>query len=66
MNRRTKHLKICPQCDRIHPSDCARVFGSRFAPGPKKYVAQFPGATPRDTRGEAEADYCRYRLEGDK
>ena len=50
----------CPECGRIHPSDCVRA-GWRFDPPDDystTYRADYPDAPIRLSRTEAEADWC--------
>lgn len=46
--------KPCEKCGRHHsdPTTDVRVFGSRFAPGQKRFRADYDGAPMRDTRDE--------------
>ncbi len=50
----------CPECGRVHPSDCVRAVG-RFDDGATVYAARLPEALVRQTRAEAESDWCRAR-----
>lgn len=49
---------FCPECGRVHPSDCVRAVG-RFDDGAAVYAARLPEALVRQTRAEAEADWCK-------
>lgn len=52
----TQKKPLCPMCDSVHPSNAAQVAGF-FRPGPRRYRSLLGGPL-RDTRAEAEADYC--------
>ena len=49
---------VCPTCGHVHPSDCVRAVG-RFDDGAAVYAARLPEALVRQTRAEAEADWCK-------
>ena len=34
--------------------------GNRFTPGPRTYRATYPDSPTRDTRAEAEQDWCSH------
>lgn len=53
--------KPCNKCNRIHGSDCAIAI-NRFSKKEldKKYKANFIGSIERETKQEAEKDYCNY------
>ncbi|GAA2545947.1 hypothetical protein GCM10009861_02170 [Neomicrococcus aestuarii] len=54
-------ITICPHCSNPHPTTTsARVAGSYFVK-PYKFAAKYDGAPLRDTRQEAELDYCKWR-----
>lgn len=49
----------CPRCNTVHPSNAAVAVG-RFGTTPRGYVANLTDRPTvlRQTRAEAEADYC--------
>ena len=55
---------VCPECQTIHPSNASIAIG-RFMPGGAYgYIANVPGAPIRDSREQANNDYCLRHRQG--
>ena len=51
----------CPHCRTIHPAEAVRAIGRFDRRRTTTYAAAYTGAPTRETREQAEADYCQWR-----